>query len=135
MKKRKEKSLPKLKNELQMIFNRFIRLRDKGLPCISCGQYKFEMQAGHFYPVKGYDGLRYDEENVHGECAGCNGFDDAHLIGYADNLLGKIGGERLKALKERAAEYKRNGYKFSRSEISEKIEYYKRKVAELENNT
>ena len=129
--KKKEKSLPKLKADLQEVFNRFIRYRDLGKPCISCGQFGL-LQAGHFFPVKGYDGLRYDEDNVHGECQRCNGFDDMHLLGYNENLIERIGFDRVKALKGRAAEYKMNGYKFTRSELTELIKIYKQKVAELE---
>jgi hypothetical protein len=84
--KKKEKTLPKLKAEAQDIFNAYIRRRDAELPCISCGQYK-HLQAGHYHAVKGYDSLRYDEDNVHGECAGCNCFDESHLIGYGRNLV------------------------------------------------
>jgi len=43
MKMKKTKSLPKLKKDLQLIFNAFIRVRDKDEPCISCGQYKNDM--------------------------------------------------------------------------------------------
>lgn len=129
-KKKKSVSLPKLKNKLQDIFNEFIRLRDAGQPCISCGEIKI-LQAGHYFAVKGHDSLRFDEDNVHGECAGCNCFDESHLIGYGVHLRAKIGEERYNALCERAAEYKRNGYKWSRSELLEKIEYYQQKVKEL----
>lgn len=125
-KKKKAKSLPKLKAEAQIVFNRFIRERDEGLPCVSCDEFK-ELQAGHFFPTQGYDGLRFDEDNVHGECAGCNCFDDSHLIGYRDNLLARIGEERFKALYERAKDYKQNGYKWSRSEVQEIIDKYKNK--------
>jgi hypothetical protein len=61
---KKAKSLPKLKADLQKIFNEFIRLRDKGKPCISCGQPKDYLQAGHFYSVRMYDGLRFNENKT-----------------------------------------------------------------------
>ena len=124
---KKKKSLPKLKAELQIIFNSYIRERDKNQPCISCGQFK-PLQAGHFFPVKGYDALRFDEDNVHGECAGCNCFDEGHLIGYQDNLRARIGSDRLEELKERARGYKKNGYKWTRSELEAMIERYKNKL-------
>lgn len=132
-KKKKVKSLAKIKSDLQEIFNTYIRKRDNGQPCISCGQYK-TLQAGHFYTVKMYDGLRFDEDNVNGECAGCNCFDDMHLLGYRDNLVRKIGEERFNALVEKAADYKKNGYKWTRSELLEKIVYYKEKLAQLDRN-
>jgi len=95
------------------------------LPCISCNQFK-ENEAGHYFAVKGYDGLRFDEDNVNSECHYCNCYDESHLIAYGENLKKKIGQERYDALCERAAEYKRNGYKWSRSELIELIEKYKK---------
>lgn len=124
---KKKKSLPKLKAELQIIFNSYIRERDKCQPCISCGQFKL-LQAGHFFPVKGYDSLRFDEDNVHGECAGCNCFDEGHIISYYTNLIDKIGKQRFEELKKRAESYKREGYKWSRSELESMIEIYKTKL-------
>ncbi len=66
---KKHKTLGKLKQEAQKAFNKYIRLRDSGagfFTCISCGMTKStdEMDAGHFYPVQGYDGLRFNEDNV-----------------------------------------------------------------------
>ncbi len=124
---RKTKSLPKLKAEAQLIFNLYIRKRDKDLPCISCGQFK-PLQAGHYFPVQGYDGLRFDEFNVNGECSGCNCFDQAHLIYYGENLLEKIGWDDFEVLKERAKEYKKSGNKWSRSQLIEIIRVYKEKL-------
>jgi len=133
----KKLTLPKLKKKLQTIFNKYIRLRDSGggfFTCISCGITKSTdvMNAGHFYAVKGYDGLRFDEYNVHGECAACNCWDESHLIGYAINLKSKIGGEELESLHYRASEYKKGYHKWDRSDLEEKIEFYKRKIKELE---
>jgi len=129
---KKTKTIPKLKKELQIVFNQFIRLRDKGQYCISCGEPK-ELQAGHYFAVGGYDGLRFNEDNVHGECAGCNCFNESHLIGYGDNLLEKIGLVRFTNLKLNAKEYRNsNSFKWSRSDLMEKISYYKAKVKEFE---
>jgi hypothetical protein len=83
------------------------------------------MNAGHFFPVKGYDGLRFDEFNVNGECVSCNSFNEGHLIGYNDNLKNKIGLKALNKLKQRAKEYKMNGYKWARFELEEMIKKYK----------
>jgi hypothetical protein len=130
----KTKTLPKLKAELQLIFNAYIRLRDESKPCISCGEFKPNMQAGHFFAVGGYDGLRFVEDNVHNECPHDNCFNESHLILYAINLKKRIGDERYELLIERASDYKCNGYKFSRSELIELIEYYQNKIVELKDN-
>jgi len=122
---KKQKTVAKLKKELQLIFNAYIRKRDEDKPCISCGLHKENKQAGHFFSVKGYDGLRFDPDNVHGECAGCNCFDESHLIYYNENLISRIGIERFRNLKDKAYDYKKNGYKWSRSELLQLIEKYK----------
>jgi hypothetical protein len=127
---KKQKSLPKLKAECQLVCNEYIRLRDDGLPCIACGENK-PLQAGHYFAVQGYDGLRFNELNVHGECSRCNCFDMSHLIGYGENLLNRIGSDNFIELKRLAKDYKRNGYKWSRSELIEKIQYFKDKIKEL----
>lgn len=128
---KKSKTLPKLKKELQLLVNAYVRLRDADKPCISCNQYKSIKQAGHFYPVQGYDGIRFNELNIHGECEYCNCFDQGHLIGYSENLPDRIGIENFEQLKKDAKNYKMNGYKFSRSELMEKIAYYKEKIKEI----
>lgn len=127
---KKPKTLPKLKAECQEVCNEYVRLRDYGKPCISCGKHNI-LQAGHFFAVKGFDALRFDEDNIHGECAGCNCFNESHLIGYHDNLIDRIGKSRVNALKQLAADYKYNGYKWSRSEVMEKIKYFKDKINQL----
>ena len=126
----KAKTLPKLKADLQKVFNEYIRSRDVNKPCISCGEYK-ELQAGHFYSVRMYDALRFNEDNCHGECAKCNGFDDHHLLRYNDNLPGRIGEQRFADLKYFANLYKKEGHKWSREELNGLLKEYKEKVKNL----
>jgi hypothetical protein len=56
------------------------------------------MNAGHYVPVKGGSALRFNENNVNGECIRCNGFDEFHLIGYRKNLIKKIGIKKVEVL-------------------------------------
>jgi hypothetical protein len=130
----KKLTVGKLKKKLTKIFNEFIRLRDQDLPCISCGKSFPSYDAGHFFATKGYDGIRFEEDNVHGECVGCNRFNHSHLIGYTERLPNRIGIERYQALKDKALEYKMNGNKFQRYELIELIEIYKEKVNALKNS-
>ncbi len=134
---KKKKTLPKLKADLQKVFNKYIRLRDldgNKFTCIACNQVKpkDQMNAGHFYAVKGYDSLRFNEDNVNGECISCNCFNESHLIGYTINLQGKIGTNRINYLHEMAKDYKKNGYKWCRIDLEEMIQEYKARVKELE---
>jgi len=132
----KAKSLPSLKRKLQILFNEFIRLRDLSgdhFKCISCGQIKSErfMHAGHYYAVGSYEGLRFDEDNCHGQCNHCNTFLHGNLIEYRENLPERIGFARFEKLKIKAGNYKRNGYKFSRFELELLIKEYIEKIKQL----
>jgi hypothetical protein len=124
------KTLGKLKEEVQIAFNAYIRKRDEGKPCVSCMKHK-PLQAGHYFSVKMYDSLRYDEDNVHGECEFCNCFDEKHLIKYTPNLIARIGTNAYDELFNRARDYKQHGYKFSRSELIEIKKKYQKKIKEL----
>jgi len=137
MAKKKLKTLPKLKAELQKVFNKFIRLRDSEdgyFTCIACGDVKSvdQINAGHFYAVKGYDSMRFNEDNVNSECVSCNCFNESHLIGYAINLKEKIGEDRINYLHSIAKDYKKNGYKWCRVDLTDMIAEYKNDVKELE---
>jgi len=55
----------------QKAFNAYVRARDYGSPCISCGKMT-ELQAGHYRSVGAAPELRFDEMNVHGQCHRCN---------------------------------------------------------------
>lgn len=124
IKKKKPKliPLPKLLKKTEEVFNAYIRKRDEGLPCISCGKVKDKrnIQAGHYAPVKGNSNVRFNEWNVNGECDYCNGFDEFHLIGYRKNLINKIG---LKAV-EWIEENRNKPKKWTREELNEIIRKY-----------
>jgi hypothetical protein len=137
----KAPSLATLKNELQKVFNTFIRTRDtkydKGQPyfiCISCNQPKGldQMNAGHYWPVGGHEAVRFDEDNVHGQCIHCNNFASNGMVTmkYAGNLLLKIGKERYNALALRRF----NKSKLMRFELEYLIEDYKKKTKEIKNS-
>jgi hypothetical protein len=103
---RKEKEALKTKQdyakELQVIFNTFIRTRDKGKPCISCGCIMDGKKgdASHFYSVGGNPSVRFNEDNVHLSCVYCNRDKHGNLLEYNERLPDRIGLDRYKALKE-----------------------------------
>lgn len=119
-KKIKLTPLPKLKERATKTFNSYIRNRDAGLPCISCGNSR-ELQAGHYVPEKQSSFLRYHEWNVNGECGGCNCFDAFHLIGYRKRLIDKIGLKAVEWLEDNKSVVK----KWTRNELEAIIEKYK----------
>lgn len=84
--KKKVKTAAKLKKELDAIFSKYIRQRDKG-KCYTCPR-KDEpknMQAGHFVPRQ-YLAVRYDEVNVHCQCYACNMLYHGQPSSYAYRL-------------------------------------------------
>jgi len=132
----KKVTLPSLKAKAQKVFNEYIRLRDSEgdyFKCTSCRGVKpmSLANAGHFYSVGHYDGLRYDEDNCHIQCIECNKYLHGNLIEYRDNLVNKIGIKRFGDLQLKAGLYKRNGYKFTRTEVTEIIKLYTQKLKEL----
>lgn len=115
-----------MKKKAIEIFNEFIRERDKGLPCISCGEFK-ELQAGHYYSVGQNNSLRFLEGNVNGQCLRCNYFLRGNLIPYRKNLIKKFGEERVQLLDLAAGMGKQTGHhKLDRTTLIEIIMKYRR---------
>jgi len=90
-------STKNLKLRAVKVFHKFIRERDAGLPCISCGLFK-ELQAGHFKSAGSHNHIRFDEDNVHGQCLRCNFYLQQSDTLYRENLIKKIGVERVERL-------------------------------------
>lgn len=119
------KSISKLKKELDAVFSKFIRNRDKG-QCYTC-PHKAEpkrMQNGHFIPRQ-YTATRYDEKNNHCQCYACNMLFNGQPGKYALNLIRDYGpgiieeleGKRFTVIKDFPYE--------------EKIAYYGEKLKEF----
>lgn len=80
----------------QRAVNAYIRARDEGQPCISCGRYHTgKWNAGHYVSRGASPALRYHHDNIHLQCEPCNTSKSGNLIAYRKNLLIKIGQERL----------------------------------------
>lgn len=93
----KTDSTSSLKRRAITAIHRFVRDRDKGLPCISCGLYK-KLQAGHFYSAGKHEHMRFLLDNINGQCLQCNYYLSGNLLKYRENLIIKIGLERVLAL-------------------------------------
>ena len=73
--------------------NEYIRLRDKGLPCISCGTTNdIQYAAGHFKTIGAHPGLRFHPFNIHRQCnKNCNVEQSGNATNYRLGLIEKIG--------------------------------------------
>ena len=96
------KALPQLTKECQQVFNKFIRLRDWGQPCISCGTPHTgaanSFDAGHYRSVGSSPELRFEPLNVHKQCAPCNNHKSGNVVEYRISLVKSIGLEKVEWL-------------------------------------
>ena len=115
--------------DVQIVFNRYIRLRDKDQPCISCRTTaKVKYDAGHFYSVGAYPNLRFNEDNVHKQCSNnCNVHLSGHIHKYRTWLINKIGEQRFNKL----IELKNIKAHYSIEDLKELKEIYKEKIKSL----
>ena len=126
--KERNKSVSQWRKELQQVFNQYIRLRDQGKGCISCGkQLQGKYDAGHFYSVGSYPNLRFNESNVFGQCVGCNQHKHGNLLEYAIGIERRIGKTKLEELKS----LRNDRLSLPLDKIKELIYYYKDKVKEI----
>jgi hypothetical protein len=107
--------------------NAYIRERDKGDPCISCGTYDApEWHAGHCYTVAARPDIRYNEDNIHLQCPKCNTYQGGMVGEYKKRVVSKIGQERLDALV-----YVNPAFKKTREYYQEIEATYKQKLKAL----
>ena len=112
-------------NLLQTLFNTWVRLRDAGKPCISCGsKLGDKYDAGHYFSCGAYPNLRFNEDNVHAQCVRCNQHLHGNIAEYSKGLIMRIGQERVDKLYEQ----RKTSNKLSIPEIAELIMYYKSKI-------
>lgn len=86
--------------ECQAVFNAWIRLRDAGQPCISCGTTAdVQYCAGHYRTTAAAPELRFEPLNVHLQCnRNCNMGKSGNLMEYRPRLIEKIGLEAVQWL-------------------------------------
>ncbi|HCT9738222.1 TPA: recombination protein NinG [Morganella morganii] len=121
------KPLSYFKKKAQTAFNAYIRERDKDLPCISCGRHHAgQYHAGHYRTTGASPELRFDEDNVHKQCAPCNNHLSGNIENYTPRLIEKIGQDRFDRLMgvHELPKWKREDYERIRDE-------YRRKLKEL----
>jgi len=116
--------------EAQTVFNQFIRLRDKDLPCISCQRFHTgQYHAGHYLTTGAHPELRFDEINVHKQCSACNNYLSGNIVEYRINLIIKIGLDAVNYL-----ESKHQPKHYTIEDIKTLKAIYKEKVKTLTTN-
>jgi ribosomal protein L44E len=114
--------------DLQVVFNRFIRLRDDNLPCVSCGRFhEGQWHAGHYLSVGAHPELRFEPLNVWRQCMPCNAHLSGNQVNYRIELINRIGLDKVEWL-----EGKHEPLKLTIDEIKILIAEYKSKIKQLE---
>jgi hypothetical protein len=114
----------------QTAFNAWVRARDAGRPCISCGRiHQGQNHAGHYRPAGSNPELRFEPDNCHLQCAPCNSHLSGNLTSYRPALIAKIGLDRVEWLEgpHEPKRYRKEDYQAIEAE-------YKAKMKELQSN-
>lgn len=125
-KKQQLKTRPKLLQEAQAEFNRYVRLRDKEKPCICCGRplpdmiYGGSYDCGHYRSVGSAPHMRFIENNAHAQTKKCNRFLSGNATDYRIGLIKRIGIEKVEAL-----ECDNEVRKYSREDLLEIKKHYR----------
>jgi hypothetical protein len=122
--KEKLKTLSEYEADAKKAFQKWIRLRDKDLPCISCDNSNTnDWAGGHFYSAGMYSGLMFDERNCHKQCnTHCNKHLSGNLLEYRKGLIKRYGNAFVEDL-DNISNSKRD-YKYTKAElIAKKLKY------------
>ena len=107
-------------------FNKFIRIRDKGLPCISSGRMTGQRHAGHYLAIGSHPELRFNEDNCHAQSAKDNSWLSGNQTQYRINLIERIGLKRVEVL-----EGPHEQTKLTLDDIKDINQRYKDKASEI----
>lgn len=123
MKKQTRKQIVK---KLDIAFSRYIRRTkadDMGIgTCVTCGKQApwEELQCGHYFP-RGRLHTRWDEDNCHIQCVGCNVFQKGNYTEYASFMLDSYNKKFIEKLKEQS----KSTVKIPTTDLIELLEKYK----------
>ena len=87
--------------EAQTVINRYVRLRDAHLGCISCDKpasWGGQWHCSHFRSVGAAAHLRFNLWNMNKSCSQCNAHLSGNIMVYRPRLVEKIGAEKVEWL-------------------------------------
>lgn len=102
--KDKNKTHHRLIAEAQSAVNKYIRLRDDGKECISCGvplvseRLGGGFDAGHYRSRGSAPHLRFYTLNIFGQCKRCNRWLGGNYHEYRIRLIERLGAEKVEAI-------------------------------------
>ena len=120
--KKKTPTRSQLVKKLDAVFSKYVRLRDDGKGCVTCGDRsipKEQMQNCHFFS-RGRLPTRWDETNCHAGCYRCNVLLKGNYIPYTMYMIDRYGREYVDKLEKKS----KSNIKISSVELKEMIEKY-----------
>lgn len=89
--------------QAQMSWNAYVRARDAGKPCASCGampENKFggSMDCSHYRSVGSAPHLRFHLHNAASACVKCNRYLGGNVVELRKGLIDRIGLEKIEAI-------------------------------------
>jgi DNA-directed RNA polymerase subunit M/transcription elongation factor TFIIS len=114
----------------QQVFNKWIRLRDEGLVCISCQipMRQGNIDAGHLWSAGGHSNVRFNELNVNAQCSRpCNKDKAGDINNYRLGFVKRYSVEQLDEL-DKIANVTR---KWTKDELKKLIAEYKEKIKNI----
>jgi len=121
--KEKIKSYSQRLGEAKRVFQKWIRMRDKDLPCQACLKPIRGIAHGcHVFKAELFSGVIFDERNCFIGCVKCNLYLNGNEVQYLENLKHRFGEEWVEQLRKDAHETRKK--KYSNDELEAiKIKY------------
>ena len=125
--KKKAETRSQLVKKLDKVFSEYIRMT-KPPVCVTCGKQDEwrNLQNGHYYSRAKYP-TRWNEDNCHPQCVGCNVFKAGNYTEYALYMINQYGVDYVQELRELA----NSGDKITTPELRELLSFYRGEVAKL----
>jgi hypothetical protein len=124
---------PQLVKLAQTAFNAFIRARDAGKPCISCGTplaaeaVGGAFDCGHFRSIGSAPHMRFVEDNAHGQCKHCNRHLAGNHVEYRKRLIDRIGERNVELI-----EKDNTTRKYTKEGLEEIARHYRAEAKKME---
>jgi hypothetical protein len=134
IKKKKAKSLSKLKKEALDLYAKLVKIKahaEGKLRCYTCDKELVlnttDCQLGHYLARGPYPGLTFHPDNSRPQCIRCNVWLHSNSIEFRHRLIQELGVERVEALEA----MRHTPVKVSRQDYMELIERLKTEIKEL----
>lgn len=114
----------------QAAVNRYVNLRDRDKPCVSCGKPAAAggvRNASHFKSVGSNSALRFHLWNIHSSCYRCNVQLSGNLGEYYPRLVERIGAEKVEFL-----QYAKRERRYTKEECQRVQQIFAKKAKRLQ---